>query len=148
MKLIKIFCDGSSLGNPGPGGYCAILQYQGNEKIISGGEGMSTNNRMELKAVIESLKCLKEPCKIHLYSDSKYVCDGIGIWLKDWIKKNFLNVKNIDLWQEYLAISKPHIIETYWVKGHNGHIENERCDSIAKAQALKYKKENNDNPNH
>lgn len=140
MKSIKLFCDGSSLGNPGPGGYCGILRYGDKEKIIAGGEEMSTNNRMELKAVIESLKHLKEPCEIELYSDSKYVCDGIALWLKNWVKKNFDKVKNPDLWQEYLEVCKPHLIKTFWIKGHNGHIENERCDKIAKQWALKYKK--------
>lgn len=140
MKSIKLFCDGSSLGNPGPGGYCGILQYGDKEKIIAGGEEISTNNRMELKAVIESLKHLKEPCKIELYSDSKYVCDGISSWLENWVKKKFAMVKNPDLWQEYLQVCKPHQVKTFWIKGHNGHIENERCDQIAKQWALKYKK--------
>ncbi|PAF43348.1 ribonuclease HI [Helicobacter sp. 11S03491-1] len=139
MKQIKLFCDGSSLGNPGAGGYCGILQYGGIHKIVSGGEKITTNNRMELRAVIESLKCLKEPCKIELYSDSKYVCDGIMLWLKNWVKKNFLNIKNPDLWQEYLKFSKPHDIQAIWIKGHNGHAQNEKCDRIAKAEALKYK---------
>lgn len=140
MKCIKLFCDGSSLGNPGPGGYCGILQYGDKEKIIAGGEEISTNNRMELKAVIESLKHLKEPCHIELYSDSKYVCDGISSWLENWVKKNFHMVKNRDLWQEYLQVCKPHQVKTFWIKGHNGHTENERCDQIAKQWALKYKK--------
>ncbi|PAF43245.1 ribonuclease HI [Helicobacter sp. 11S02596-1] len=142
-KQIKLFCDGSSLGNPGPGGYCGILQYGENERIIRGGEKMTTNNRMELKAVNESLKCLKVPCEIAIYSDSKYVCDGIGVWLAGWVKKDFAKVKNPDLWQEYLALSAPHQIQTHWIKGHSGHIQNERCDKIAKEEALQYKKESN-----
>lgn len=143
MKQINIFCDGSSLGNPGPGGYCGILQYGENERIIQGGEKMTTNNRMELKAVNESLKCLKEPCKISIYSDSKYVCDGINLWLNAWVKKNFLKVKNPDLWKQYLILSGPHSVQAIWIKGHSGHIENERCDQIAKSEALKYKKDEN-----
>lgn len=139
MKEINLYCDGSSLGNPGPGGYCGILIYENNEKIIRGGEAYTTNNRMELKAVIESLKVLKQPCKINLYSDSKYVCEGINTWLNNWIKKNFLKVKNPDLWKEYLEVSKEHFVVSIWIKGHNGHFENERCDEIAKQEALKYK---------
>ncbi|PAF54477.1 ribonuclease HI [Helicobacter sp. 13S00482-2] len=140
MKSVKLFCDGSSLGNPGAGGYCGILQYADKEKIIAGGEEVSTNNQMELKAVIESLKCLKQPCKIDLYSDSRYVCDGINSWLSNWIKKDFIKIKNPDLWREYVEVSKSHDVRAIWVKGHNGHIENERCDEIAKKWALKYKK--------
>ncbi|PAF47511.1 ribonuclease HI [Helicobacter sp. 12S02634-8] len=139
MKSIEIFCDGSSLGNPGAGGYCAILRYGKYEKIISGGEFHTTNNRMELKAVNEALKSLKEPCAIDLYSDSKYVCDGIALWLEGWVKKDFLRVKNPDLWREFLSLSASHSVQTHWIKGHSGHHENERCDQIAKAEALKYK---------
>jgi ribonuclease HI len=135
MKEIFLYTDGSCLKNPGCGGYCAILRYKENEKVISGHEENTTNNRMELKAVIEGLKALKEPCIIHLYSDSKYVLDAIGGWIFGWIKKNFKDVKNVDLWKEYLEISKQHKIKTNWVKGHNGHIENERCDTIAREEA-------------
>ncbi len=140
MKKIEIFTDGSSLGNPGAGGWCAILRYKNNEKIISGGEENTTNNRMELKAVIEALKVLKEPCEINLFADSQYVLKGINEWLENWIRKNFKNVKNIDLWQEFLLLSKNHKININWVKGHSGHKENEICDKIAKNEALKRKK--------
>ncbi|EDM23359.1 ribonuclease HI [Caminibacter mediatlanticus] len=139
MKKIEIYTDGSSLGNPGPGGWCAILRYKGKEKIISGGEEYTTNNRMELKAVIESLKILKEPCEIELYADSTYVLKGINEWLSNWVRKNFKNVKNEDLWREFLRYSKPHKINVNWIKGHSGHIENERCDKIAKDEALRRK---------
>ncbi|BDQ29044.1 ribonuclease HI [Helicobacter ailurogastricus] len=139
MKSIEIFCDGSALGNPGYGGYCSILRYKGVEKIIKGGELYTTNNRMELKAVIEALKVLKEPCNIHLYSDSVYVCKGISEWLKMWVAKNFAKVKNVDLWQEFLRLKGAHAITTHWIKGHDGHAENERCDKLAKEQALSYK---------
>ncbi len=139
MKKIEIFTDGSSLGNPGPGGWCAILRYKKNEKIISGGEEFTTNNKMELTAVIEALKALKEPCEIELFSDSTYVLKGINEWLVNWIKKNFKNVKNVELWREFLEISKPHKINIHWVKGHSGHKENEICDKIAKEEALKRK---------
>jgi ribonuclease HI len=138
MKEIFLYTDGSSLGNPGAGGYCGILKYKDAQRIISGGEENTTNNRMELKAVIESLKVLKEPCKVNLYSDSKYVVDAIGGWIFGWIKKNFKGVKNPDLWQEFLEVSKIHKVEANWIKAHNGHFENEQCDSIAKSEAEKF----------
>ena len=139
MKKIEIFTDGSSLGNPGPGGWCAILRYKNHEKILSGGEKETTNNRMELKAVIEALKRLKEPCEIELFSDSTYVLKSINEWLENWIKKDFKNVKNVDLWKEFLEVSKNHKINVNWVKGHSGHRENEICDKIARKEALKRK---------
>ncbi len=140
MKKIEIFTDGSSLGNPGPGGWCAILRYRGKEKILKGGEEHTTNNRMELAAVIEALKALKEPCEIDLYSDSTYVLKGINEWLENWVKKNFKNVKNPDLWKEFIDVSQKHKINVFWVKGHSGHKENEICDKIAKQEAEKRKK--------
>ncbi len=140
MKKIEIFTDGSSLGNPGPGGWCALLRYKNHEKIIRGGEENTTNNRMELTAVIEALKALKEPCEIELFADSIYVLKGIDEWLENWIKKNFKNVKNVDLWKEFINVSKKHKININWVKGHSGHKENEICDKIAKEEALKRKK--------
>ena len=139
MKKITLFCDGSSLGNQysnSYGGWCAILRYKTFDKILSGNEANTTNNRMELTAVIEGLKALKEPCDITIVSDSKYVCDGISAWLDNWTKKNFKNVKNVELWQAYLRYAKNHKITTRWIKGHDGHIENEKCDSIARAEAL------------
>ncbi len=139
MKKITIFSDGSSLGNPGAGGYCAILRYKDHEKIIKGGERETTNNQMELKAVIEALKALKEPCEIELYSDSNYVVRGINEWLENWIKKDFKGVKNPSLWREFVEIAAPHKIKAVWVKAHNGHIENEKCDQIAKEEAEKLK---------
>ncbi|RDU57936.1 ribonuclease HI [Helicobacter sp. MIT 99-5507] len=136
MKKITLFCDGSSLGNPGFGGWCAILRYKNNEKILKGSLINTTNNKMELTAVIEGLKALKEPCDVEIVSDSKYVCESINSWLENWIRKDFKNVKNKELWLSYMQISKLHKIKTRWVKGHNGHIENEQCDKIAKEQAL------------
>ena len=140
MKKIYLFSDGSSLGNPGEGGYCAILRYNENEKIVSGGQKLATNNQMELKAVIEGLKALKEPCEVEIVSDSSYVVRGINEWLKNWIKKGFAKVKNPELWQEYIKAAKNHKIKATWVKGHAGHKENEICDKIAKEEALKLKK--------
>ncbi len=135
MKEVYLYTDGSSLGNPGSGGYCGILIYKQSQKIIQGNESLTTNNRMELKAVNESLKVLKEPCQIELYTDSLYVCNGISQWLENWIKKDFKKVKNPDLWKEYIALSKIHRIHPHWVKAHNGHQMNEKCDKIAKQQA-------------
>ena len=139
MKKVEIFTDGSSLGNPGPGGWCAILRYKGHEKIISGGEDYTTNNRMELKAVIEGLRALKEPCEVEIYSDSNYVVKAVNEWLDGWVKKNFKNVKNEDLWREYINISKEHKVHLNWIKAHAGHRENEICDKIAKDEAEKRK---------
>ena len=144
MKKVTMYCDGSSLGNPGFGGWCAILSYQNEgkdfRKAVSGGVANTTNNRMELTAVVEGLKALKEPCCVEIISDSKYVCDGINLWLKNWIVKNFREVKNPDLWREYVSLSTKHIITAAWVKGHSGHKENEECDKIAKEEAGKVKK--------
>ncbi|RUM66677.1 MAG: ribonuclease HI [Sulfurospirillum sp.] len=139
MKKVHLYSDGSSLGNPGEGGYCAILRYKDHEKIVKGGEKIATNNQMELKAVIEGLKTLKEPCEVEIYSDSSYVVNGINDWLSGWVKKDFKKVKNEDLWREYLDVAKPHIIKAIWVKGHAGHKENEKCDKIAKEEALSFK---------
>ncbi|WOE69997.1 ribonuclease HI [Hydrogenimonas thermophila] len=139
MKQVTIFCDGSSLGNPGPGGYGVILRYGNREKELTGGDPMTTNNRMELMAVIEGLKALKEPCDVTIYSDSSYVVNGINEWLEGWVKRNFKKVKNPELWQSYIEAAKPHKIKAVWVKGHNGHPENERCDELARTTAEQFK---------
>jgi ribonuclease HI len=135
LKKILLFSDGSSLGNPGPGGYCALLRYKDKERIIKGSQRLTTNNQMELKGVIEGLKALKEPCEVEIISDSSYVVKGINEWLKNWVKKDFKGVKNVELWQEFLEVSKPHKIKAIWVRGHSGHKENEICDKIAKQMA-------------
>ncbi|MBV5321596.1 MAG: ribonuclease HI [Sulfuricurvum sp.] len=140
MKKITLFSDGSALGNPGPGGFGAILRFGDKERIISGGEAHTTNNRMELLGVIEGLRALKEPCDVTVISDSSYVIRGINEWLEGWIKRNFAKVKNPDLWHEYIRVSAGHRINGVWVRGHNGHPENERCDIIAKEEAEKFKK--------
>ncbi|MGN0537139.1 MAG: ribonuclease HI [Acutalibacteraceae bacterium] len=137
MKEVEIFTDGACSGNPGPGGWGAVLRYHGHEKEISGGEAQTTNNRMELMAVIEALKCLKEPCSITLTSDSKYVCDAISKgWAKSWQKRGWVKgdktpAKNPELWEELLKLLESHTVKIVWVKGHNGHPENERCDTLA-----------------
>ncbi len=135
MKKITLFSDGSALGNPGPGGYGVILRYGESEKELSGFEEHTTNNRMELKGVIEGLRALKEPCEVSVISDSSYVVKGINEWLINWIKRNFKKVKNPDLWKEYIEVSKLHKIDAIWVRGHDGHEENERCDVLAKEAA-------------
>jgi len=142
LKQISIYSDGSSLGNPGPGGWGTILEFNGHTKELSGGELDTTNNKMELKGAIEGLKALKEPCEVKLISDSKYVVQGINEWLKNWVKNNWKTaskkpVKNIELWKEYLVVSKQHKIEAIWVKGHAGHKQNERCDILARNEAEK-----------
>lgn len=139
MKKITLFSDGSALGNPGPGGYGVILRYKDTEKELVGGEAHTTNNRMELLGAIEGLRVLKEPCEVEIISDSSYVVKGINEWLVGWVKRNFKKVKNIDLWQEYLEVSKPHKIKATWVRGHDGHEENERCDILARDEAERQK---------
>ena len=139
-KKIEIFTDGSCLGNPGPGGYAAILKYKQTEKILSKGYYKTTNNRMELLAAIVALELLKEACEVQLYSDSQYLRNGITNWIHGWKKNGWKTankqpVKNVDLWQRLDELVKSHHIEWIWVKGHAGHIENERCDIIAKTQA-------------
>ena len=139
MKRVTLFSDGSSLGNPGPGGYGVILRYGEHEKELGGYELQTTNNRMELKGVIEGLKALKEPCEVEIVSDSNYVVRAINEWLEGWIKKDFKKVKNPELWREYIEAAKPHKIKAIWVRGHDGHRENEICDKIAKEEAMKRK---------
>jgi len=139
VKKITLFSDGSALGNPGPGGYGVILRYGDSEKELSGAYEHTTNNRMELLGVIEGLKALKEPCEVDVISDSSYVVKGINEWLTNWVKKDFKKVKNPDLWREYLEVSKKHKINAIWVRGHNGHEENERCDILARTAAEEMK---------
>ena len=138
MKQVTLYCDGSSLGNPGAGGYCGILTFGKHQKIIKGGEPHTTNNRMELLAVIESLKALTEPCIVEVYSDSQYVCNGINEWLEKWVAKNFREVKNPDLWRAYIEVASPHTISAHWVKAHAGNPQNELCDTLAREMAHFY----------
>ena len=138
-KAVTLYSDGSSLGNPGPGGWGVILEYKGRQKEFSGGERETTNNRMELTAVIEGLRRLREPCDVEIVTDSSYVANAINSWLKGWIEKDFKKVKNVDLWKEYLNVSKIHNVKATWVRGHSGHKENERCDKLATSEAKKFK---------
>jgi len=130
-KQITLYSDGSSLGNPGPGGYGGILEFKGKRKEYSGAHAHTTNNRMELQGVIEGLKLLKEPCDVEVISDSSYVVKAINEWLEGWVRKNFTKVKNVDLWKDYLEAAAPHNVHGTWVRGHNGHPENERADALA-----------------
>ena len=142
MKKVDIFTDGACKGNPGPGGWGALLRMGRHEKELSGGEAATTNNRMELTAAIKALEALIEPCQITLHSDSKYVLDGITKWVHGWQKNGWKNaskqpVRNADLWHELIAAARPHTIEWVWVRGHAGHTENERADALACAEAEK-----------
>lgn len=141
MKRIEIFTDGACRGNPGPGGWGALLRYGEHERELFGGEPDTTNNRMELMAAIRALETLREPCDVDLTTDSEYVRKGISEWLPAWKARNWKTsdrkpVKNADLWQRLLAASEPHRIEWIWVKGHAGHPDNERADKLASDAAL------------
>ena len=134
--VVEIFTDGACRGNPGPGGWGAILRYNGTEKELYGGEVLTTNNRMEMLAAINALATLKRPCQVRLTTDSKYVLQGITEWLAGWKRKQWKNssrqpVKNQDLWQELDRLATPHQIDWQWVRGHTGHAENERADQLA-----------------
>lgn len=136
MKSIELYTDGACSGNPGPGGWGSLLVYKGQEKELSGGALETTNNQMELMAVIEGLKKLKEPCHIHIFTDSKYVLEGATKWLIGWKKNNWKKadkkpVLNVALWQELDELLSQHQVDWTWVKGHAGHPENERVDQLA-----------------
>ncbi|MBN2126340.1 MAG: ribonuclease HI [Deltaproteobacteria bacterium] len=134
---VEIFSDGACSGNPGPGGYAAILKYGSEIREISGCDPETTNNRMEMTAVIEALKRLRKPCRVKVVTDSNYLIKGMTEWLPGWIRRNWVNsqkkpVLNRDLWEALLEASRPHDIEWVWVRGHAGHRENERCDELAR----------------
>ena len=145
MKTITIYTDGACSGNPGPGGWGAILEWQGHQKELSGGEAQTTNNRMELTAVLTALAILKEPCVVELYSDSKYVVDAIEKgWLYGWQKKGWIKadkkpVLNVDLWQQLLLLLARHDVRLHWVKGHADNEKNNRCDQLAVAESKKFR---------
>ena len=136
MKEIEMFTDGACRGNPGPGGWGVLIRYKDKEKELYGGERETTNNRMELRAAIEGIKKLTEPCLIHLTTDSQYVRKGITEWINNWKKRGWKTaskapVKNADLWRELDALASQHKVEWHWVKGHSGHRENEIADQLA-----------------
>lgn len=144
MKQITIYTDGACSGNPGPGGWAAILEYNGREKELSGGEAHTTNNRMELTAVIEALKALKEDCEVDLYSDSKYVIDALEKgWVYNWRRNNWVKsdkkpALNSDLWEALLGEMARHKVKLHWVKGHASNPKNNRCDELAVAESKKF----------
>ena len=144
MKKVNVYTDGACRGNPGKGGWGAILEYKGIRREMSGGERETTNNRMELTAVIEALSALKEPCEVTLYSDSKYVIDGLSKgWAKSWKKNGWKKsdkspALNPELWDKLLTLVDFHSLEYVWIKGHDGHPENERCDTLATTEADKF----------
>ena len=136
LPEVEIFTDGACRGNPGPGGWAALLRMGSNERELSGGEPLTTNNRMELMAAIKALEALKRPCRVQLHTDSNYVRDGITKWIHGWRRNGWRTadkkpVKNAELWQALLDACAPHRIDWHWVKGHSGHPENDRADRLA-----------------
>jgi ribonuclease HI len=144
MKKVNVYTDGACSGNPGPGGWAAVLVCEGKEKAISGGEADTTNNRMELTAVVTALNALKYPCEVEITSDSKYVVDAISKgWLDSWRKKNWRKsdgkpALNVDLWERLIPELERHTVKFNWIKGHDGHEYNERCDKMAVEESVKY----------
>ena len=144
-KTVYIYTDGACSGNPGPGGWGAILLYQGQEKVLSGGDASTTNNRMELTAVIQALGQLKVPCQVELYSDSRYVIDALSKgWVfqwqrRGWIKADRKPALNVDLWQQLQPLIATHTVTYHWVKGHSDNPYNNRCDQLATAQAKRFR---------
>jgi ribonuclease HI len=144
LSLVEIYTDGACRGNPGPGGWAALLRMGEKERELSGGEPLTTNNRMELTAAIKGLEALKRPCRVQLHTDSNYVRDGITKWIHGWRRNGWKTadkkpVKNADLWQELLDAAATHRVEWHWVKGHSGHPENDRVDGLACAEADRFK---------
>lgn len=140
---VDLYTDGSCLGNPGPGGWAALLRYEGKEKSLSGGEPATTNNRMEMMAAIAGLESLRRACTVDIYTDSQYVTKGMTQWLEGWRKRGWKTaaktpVKNADLWERLDEAAGGHKIRWHWVKGHAGHPENERVDALARAQAVRF----------
>ena len=145
LPLVEIFTDGACRGNPGPGGWAALLRKGSSEREMSGGEPATTNNRMELMAAIRALEALTRPCRVELHTDSTYVRDGITKWIHGWRRNGWKTadrkpVKNAELWQELVEAAAPHQVEWHWVKGHAGHPENERADQLACDAAGQFRK--------
>jgi ribonuclease HI len=144
LKQVEVHTDGACLGNPGPGGWAALLRYRGRERELAGGEPLTTNNRMELMAAIVALETLSEACSIVLHTDSQYVRQGICDWMPNWVRRQWKTaagepVKNRDLWERLHAATLRHRIDWRWVKGHSGDPDNERVDQLARAEAVKFK---------
>ena len=145
MKNVTIITDGACSGNPGPGGWAAILRHGAHERILTGGQANTTNNRMEVQAALSALKALTQPCRVTLITDSQYLSNAVSKgWLENWVANgwraaNKKPVKNIDLWQELIPLLKRHHVSFTWVRGHNNHPDNERCDALARAEAEKWR---------
>lgn len=144
MSEVEIFTDGACLGNPGPGGWAALLRWSGKERLLAGGEAETTNNRMELMGAIAALEALTRVCEVQLVTDSRYVMQGIEQWLPRWRANGWRTadrkpVKNQDLWQRLAAATEAHHIRWQWVRGHSGHAENERVDQAARSEAERYR---------
>ncbi|MGY1459169.1 MULTISPECIES: ribonuclease HI [unclassified Luteimonas] len=144
MKAVEVHTDGACLGNPGPGGWAALLRYGVRERELVGGEALSTNNRMELMAAIVALETLTEACEVTLHTDSQYVRQGITEWMRNWVRRGWKTsggdpVKNRDLWERLHAATGRHVIDWRWVKGHSGDPDNERVDELARNEAIKFK---------
>lgn len=142
LPIVTIYTDGACSGNPGPGGWGAILVFGTHEKEIAGGEPNTTNNRMELQAALEALKTLKVSCHVHLYTDSRYLQDGMNTWVENWSQNGWKtaakkDVKNVDLWQALMTAIKSHKVDWHWVKGHDGHEMNERADALARNEIMR-----------
>lgn len=142
MKLVDIFTDGACKGNPGKGGWGVLLRAGEHERELSGSDPATTNNRMEMTAVLRALEALKSPCAVRLHTDSRYVIDGMTKWIFGWVRKGWKTadnkpVKNEDLWRALVDAARPHKIEWIWVKGHDGHVENERVDKLASDAATR-----------
>jgi ribonuclease HI len=141
VKTVDIFTDGACSRNPGPGGWCAILRYKETEKVITGFERETTNNRMEMRAVVEAFRMLKEPCRVRVHTDSQYLRNGITTWINGWKRNGWKtrgrqDVKNRELWESLDNLSQKHRVEWIWVQGHAGHPENERCDELARMEII------------
>lgn len=152
LKPVEVHTDGACLGNPGPGGWAALLRFRGKEREIAGGEPLTTNNRMELMAAIVALETLSEACVVTLQTDSQYVRQGITEWMPNWLRRNWKTsggdpVKNRDLWERLHAATGRHRIDWRWVKGHSGDPDNERVDELARAEAIKFKRLSNQEAN-
>lgn len=137
-SIVEIFSDGACSGNPGPGGWGTILRFGGHEKELSGYDSETTNNRMELSGAIAGLEALTRPCRVRVTTDSEYVKKGMTEWIESWVKRGWKNtqkkpVANRDLWERLLELAEQHQVEWHWVRGHDGHAENERCDALARA---------------
>ena len=145
LPVVEIYTDGACRGNPGPGGWAVLLRMGDKERELSGGDPLTTNNRMELMAAIKGLQALKRQCRVQLFTDSNYVRDGITKWIHGWRRNGWRTsdrkpVKNAELWQELIEAAAPHRIEWHWVKGHSGHSENDRVDALACAEADKLRR--------